>query len=203
MKFQEFKPLGIFILLGTGLLFPSMASAGSPALNLFNSHLHNYLINQTSCGEEVLPLSIYENASLYSLIAGFLLIFIMIFLENKKLKTGLAVIAVIPFTIWGYVHFLVDYDQIRKTIFNYNLRAEATLANIAEAQERYKSEQGSFIKNLDVLKSHLAGAHGMDECVQIEELNVSFEHWSAVARHQASPDTVRWDSTSGSSLKKG
>ena len=158
---------------------------------------------QASCGEKIMPLGFYEDVSLYSLIAGFILVFAAIFLEKKKVKLGLAAAAVLPFLVWGYVNFLVDYNKIRKTIFNYNVQAEATLANIAEAQERYQSEQGNFITDLKVLESHLAGAHGMDECVRIVELNASFGHWSAVAQHQSSPDTVRWDSTSGSSLKKG
>jgi hypothetical protein len=158
---------------------------------------------QASCGEKIIPLSLYEDISLYSLIAGFILVFAAIFLEKKKLKLGLGVAAVLPFLAWGYVNFMVDYTKIQKTIFNYNVQAEATLANIAEAQERYQSEQGSFITDLKVLESHLAGAHGMDECVRIVELNASFGHWSAVAQHYSSPDTVRWDSTSGSSLKKG
>jgi hypothetical protein len=158
---------------------------------------------QASCGEEILPLNLYEDISLYSLITGFVLVFAAIFLEKKKLKLGLGVAAVLPFLAWGYVNFVVDYSEIQKTIFNYNVQAEATLANIAEAQERYESEQGSFITDLKLLESHLAGAHGMDECVRIVELNASFGHWSAVAQHYSSPDTVRWDSTSGSSLKKG
>ncbi len=160
-------------------------------------------IAQASCGEEIIRLSLYEDISLYSLIAGFVLVFAAIFLEKKKVKLGLGVAAVLPFLAWGYVNFLVDYDKIRKTIFNYNVQAESTLANIAEAQERYQSEQGNFITDLKALESHLAGAHGMDECVRIVELNASFGHWSAVAQHYSSPDTVRWDSTSGSSLKKG
>ncbi len=158
---------------------------------------------RASCGEKIMPLNFYEDTSLYSLIVGFILVFAAIILEKKKIKLGLGLAAVLPFLIWGYVNFLVDYDKIRKTIFNYNAQAEATLANIAEAQERYQSEQGNFITDLKVLESHLAGAHGMDECVKIVELNASFEHWSAVAQHYSSPDTVRWDSTSGSSLKKG
>ena len=160
-------------------------------------------IARASCGEEIIPLSYYENISMYSLFVGFGLVFLAIFMEKKKVKLGLAIVAVMPFLAWGYVNFLVDYEKIRKTIFNYNIQAEATLANIAEAQERYQSEQGSFITDLKVLESHIAGAHGMDECVKIVELNASFEHWSAVAQHYSSPDTVRWDSTSGSSLKKG
>lgn len=158
---------------------------------------------QASCGEKIIPLDFYSNISTYSLIAGFALVFAAIFLEKKKVKIGLSVVAVLPFLAWGYVNFMVDYTKIQKTIFNYNVQAEATLANIAEAQERYQSEQGNFITDLKVLESHLAGAHGMDECVRIVELDASFGHWSAVAQHYSSPDTVRWDSTSGSSLKKG
>ncbi len=156
-----------------------------------------------SCGEKILPLQFYEDVSFYSLIAGFVLIFAAIFIEKKAVKLGLGVTALFPFLAWGYVNFLVDYDKIRKTIFKYNIQTEATLANIAEAQERYQSEQGDFITDLKVLESHLAGAHGMDECVKIVELNASFQHWSAVAQHYSSPDSIRWDSTSGSSLKKG
>ena len=158
---------------------------------------------EASCGEDILSLSWYENISTYSLIAGFALVFAAIFLEKKTIKLALGLAATVPFLVWGYVNFLVDYEEIRKTIFKYNIQAEATLANIAEAQERYQSEQGNFITDLKVLESHLAGAHGMDECVKIIELNASFNHWSAVAQHYSSPDTVRWDSTSGSSLKKG
>jgi hypothetical protein len=160
-------------------------------------------IAQAACGEKIMPLNFYEDVSLYSLIAGFVLVFAAIFLENKKVKLVLGLAAVLPFLAWGYVNFLVDYNKIRKTIFNFNVQAEATLANIAEAQERYQSEQGNFITDLKVLESHLAGAHGMDECVRIVELKASFGHWFAVAQHYSSPDTVRWDNTSGSSLKKG
>jgi len=193
--------LAVCALLGAGA--PATAEAGMGHNSLTGLFSLNPIIAQTSCGEAIPALSLYETISLYSLITGFVLVFSAIFLEQKKVKVGLSVAAVLPFLVWGYVNFLVDYDQIRRTIFNYNLQAEATLANIAEAQERYRSEQGNFITDLTVLESHLAGAHGMDECVRIVELNVSFEHWSAVAQHYASPDTVRWDSTSGSSLKKG
>lgn len=186
------------LLAGAGMALP--AEAGQGVWSLYSLAP---VISQISCGEEFISLGIYENISLYSLIAGFALVFTAIFLEQKKIKLGLGLAAVAPFLIWGYVNFFVDYDRIRKTIFNYNLQTEATLANIAEAQERYQSEQGNFIKDLKALESHLAGAHGMDECVKIIELNAGFEHWSAVAQHDSSPDTVRWDSTSGSSLKKG
>ncbi len=164
------------LLVGAGV--PLSAEAAQSLVSLYSL---NPAIAQISCGEEIIPLSFYENISLYSLIAGFALVFTAIFLEQKKIKLGLGLAALAPFLIWGYVNFLVDYDKIRKTIFNFNLQEEATLANIAEAQERYQSEQGNFIKDLKVLESHLAGAHGMDECVKIIDLNVGFDHWSAVA----------------------
>ncbi len=159
--------------------------------------------DQAECGEKILPLDIYVNASRYSLVIGFVLVLAAILLDQKRVKVGLGVAAVVPFLIWGYVNLVVDYEGLHGNIFTYNLQAEATLANIAEAQERYQSEQGAFIKDLKVLESHLAGAHGMDECVRIVELNASFDHWSAVAQHVSSPETVGWDSTSGSALKKG
>ncbi len=155
------------------------------------------------CGVKVMPLDIYENVSRVSLIVGFGLVLAAILLDKRGVKLSLGVAAVVPFMVWGYVNLIVDYDNLHRTIFNYNLQAEATLANIAEAQERYQSEQGAFINDLKALESHLAGAHGMDECVRIIELNVSFDHWSAVAQHVSSPETVGWDSTSGSALKKG
>ena len=158
---------------------------------------------QAECGVKVMPLDIYENASRVSLAVGFGLVLVAILLDKKGLKLSLWVAAVVPFLVWGYVNLIVDYESLHRTIFIYNLQAEATLANIAEAQERYQSEQGAFIQDLKVLESHLAGAHGMDECVRVIELNISFEHWSAVAQHVSSPETVGWDSTSGSTLKKG
>ena len=81
--------------------------------------------------------------------------------------------------------------------------AEATLANIAEAQDRYKSEQGTYIGNLRKLYSHIGGAGGMNECVKIIRINAGFDHWRAEAAHLSSPETVIWDSRAGTSLKKG
>ena len=159
--------------------------------------------DQAECGTKVLPLDMYESASRVSLIIGFVLVLAAILLDKKKVKMGLGISAMVPFLVWGYVNLGVDYDSLHRSIFTYNLQAEATLANIAEAQERYQSEQGAFINDLKVLESHLAGAHGMDECVMIVELNASLDHWSAVAQHVSSPETVGWDSTSGSALKKG
>ena len=49
-----------------------------------------------SCGEEILPLKLYEDISFYSLIVGFVLIFAAIFLEKKKVKLSLGVAAVLP-----------------------------------------------------------------------------------------------------------
>ena len=80
---------------------------------------------------------------------------------------------------------------------------KGTLANIAEAQDRYKSEQDIFLKDLQQLYSHTAGSQGINPCVRILKINADFKRWMAEAKHISSPDTIRWDSNSGSSLKKG
>ncbi|MCA9482305.1 MAG: hypothetical protein KC553_01060 [Nitrospina sp.] len=176
----------------------SLAGTGSLAL------LQTF-ISQTGGQCEPPPPSLdgFVTTSKASLIVGFLLVFAGIFIDRKKVKLTCWGLAVIPFGVWGYLNFLVDYSEIRKKIFNLDVRAEQTLSNIAEAQDRYKSEQEVYIKDLSQVKSHLAGAHGLDECVEILDLNVGFDHWTASAKHVSSPNIVKWDSTSGSSLKKG
>lgn len=155
------------------------------------------------CGEAVRPLAFYERISGYALTAAFVFILPAILVNQKKIKTVLTVIGALFLAGWAYLAYGIDYAQIKKTIFNYNIQAEQTLANIAEAQDRYKSEHDKYLEDLGQLRSHLFGAHGINQCVQILELNVSWNHWSAKAKHVSSPDTVEWDSTSGSSLKKG
>jgi hypothetical protein len=98
---------------------------------------------------------------------------------------------------------MVDFTDLKKNVFAYNALAEGTLANIAEAQDRYKSEQGVFLKDLQELYSHIAGSHGINPCVRILKINAGFSQWIAEAKHVSSPDTIKWDSSSGSSLKKG
>ena len=103
----------------------------------------------------------------------------------------------------GLCEFFVDYDKVKRLTFTYNTAAEATLANIAEAQDRYKSEHDTFLDDLNKLHSHTAGAGGMNECVKIVSIEAEWNHWSASAQHVSSPEKVTWDSRSGSSLKKG
>ncbi|MFQ5450482.1 MAG: hypothetical protein ACE5E9_07615 [Nitrospinaceae bacterium] len=158
---------------------------------------------EAACGEKMRPPKYYEDVSLYSLIAGFALLFLGIFLDKKLLKVGSFVLALLPFLAWGYVNYFVDYDQLKRITFNYNAAAENTLANIAEAQDRYKSEHDTFLKDLVKLDSHTAGAHGTDPCVKILKIEATWNHWSAQAKHVSSPDIVTWDSERGSSLKKG
>ena len=112
-------------------------------------------------------------------------------------------LVLLPLFAWGYVQFVVDYASLKKEIFAYNAMAEATLANIAEAQDRYKSEQGTYIDDLRKLYSHIGGAGGMNECVKILSVKAGFDHWRAEAAHLSSPETVIWDSRAGTSLKKG
>jgi hypothetical protein len=56
---------------------------------------------------------------------------------------------------------------------------------------------------LQDLYSHVAGSHGINPCVRILKINAGFSQWVAEAKHVSSPDTIKWDSSSGSSLKKG
>lgn len=155
------------------------------------------------CGEKPVSVNFYEQVSFYSLITGFGLVFAAIIIDQKKIKVGFLGLAVFPFLAWGYIHFLVDFNELEKIKYNRQLQAENTLANIAEAQDRYKSEHDVYLKDLEALKSHLYGAHGIDECVQILELEVSWDHWSATARHVNGAEEVHWDSKMGSSLKRG
>ena len=97
----------------------------------------------------------------------------------------------------------IRYKELKKNVFAYNALAEGTLANIAEAQDRNKSEQGVFLKDLQELYSHVAGSQGINPCVRILKINAGFSQWIAEAKHVSSPDTIKWDSSSGSSLKKG
>lgn len=155
------------------------------------------------CGETIKPLSFYDNISLYSLIAGFGLVFFGILYDIKYIKNTSFILSLFPFALWGYVHFMIDFPELKRNLFAYNALAEGTLANIAEAQDRYKSEQDIFLKDLQQLHSHTAGSQGINPCVKILKINANFAHWEAEAKHVSSPDIIKWNSKTGSSLKKG
>lgn len=157
----------------------------------------------SDCGGKVWSLAFYQKASLYSLIAGFSFSILGILVDRKAFKTSFWLLATPMLFIWGYVNYIVDFDQIQKTVFTYNVQAESALANIAEGQERYKSEHGAYLTDLNKLYSHLAGAHGVDKCVKILDLRATSDSWSATAQHVSSPDQIRWDGKTGSSMKKG
>ena len=157
----------------------------------------------TGCGDTVRPLTFYENVSLYALLVGFVLVILGILVDKKNLKMAAFGFALFPIAAWVYVQFFIDFSQIKRNVFAYDALAEGTLANIAEAQDRYKSEQGIFLKDLQELYSHVAGSHGINPCVRILKINAGFSQWIAEAKHVSSPDTIKWDSSSGSSLKKG
>ena len=161
------------------------------------------IFGQSSCDEKIPALGIYEQISQYSIWAVLLIAITGILLDQKSWKRILLLLAVFPLAAWGYVHFMVDYTSLKNEIFTYNAMAESTLANIAEAQDRYKSEQGTYIGDLRKLYSHIGGAWGMNECVKILNVQAGFDHWRAGAGHVSSPDTIIWDSRAGTSLKKG
>ena len=161
------------------------------------------LINAEDCGEVIKPLSYFENVSRYSLLICFGLFAVGVLLDEKPGKIIALTSSILPLAVWGYVQFMIDFTELKRNVFAYNALAEATLANIAEAQDRYKSEQGVFFKNLQELYSHVAGSHGINPCVRILKINAGFNQRIAEAKHISSPDTIKWDSSSGSSLKKG
>ena len=175
---------GIFIPLIFCLIFPNLSLAND-------------------CGDVIKPLSYFDKISTYSLIICLGLFAIGILLDQKPWKPLVLSLSIIPLVVWGYVQFMVDFTELKKNVFAYNALAEGTLANIAEAQDRYKSEQGVFLKDLQELYSHVAGSQGINPCVRIIKINAGFSQWIAEAKHTSSPDTIKWDSSSGSSLKKG
>ncbi|MBT3510319.1 MAG: hypothetical protein HN472_12350 [Nitrospina sp.] len=158
---------------------------------------------QSSCGEKIPALGNFELISQYSLGLAVVVLILGILFDHKIWKKVLLVLALVPFAGWMYVNFFVDYNKLKKDIFNHNAVAEATLANIAEAQDRYKSEQSTYIGDLRKIYSHIGGAGGMNECVKILNVQAGVDHWRAEAGHISSPDTVIWDSRAGTSLKKG
>ena len=161
------------------------------------------IINANECGESIKSVSYYDRISTNSLLICVLLFIIGILIDNNSWKIKILSISILPLLVWGYVQFMIDFTEHKKSVYAYNALAEGTLANIAEAQDRYKSEQGVFIKDLQELYSHVAGSHGINPCVRILRINAGFSQWIAEAKHVSSPDTVKWDSSSGSSLKKG
>jgi hypothetical protein len=161
------------------------------------------LIGAEDCGEIIKPLSYFEKVSRYSLLICFGLFVIGILLDKRPRKIVALTLSIIPLAVWGYVQFMIDFTELKRNVFAYNALAEGTLANIAEAQDRYKSEQGVYLKDLQELYSHVAGSHGINPCVRILKINAGFSQWVAEAKHVSSPDTIKWDSSSGSSLKKG
>ena len=161
------------------------------------------IVGASDCGDPIKPLSYFDKVSQFSLLICFGLFVIGILIDKKLWKVTALSLSILPLAVWGYVQFMVDFADLKKNVFAYNALAEGTLANIAEAQDRYKSEQGVFLKDLQELYSHVAGSHGINPCVRILKINAGFSQWIAEAKHVSSPDTIKWDSSSGSSLKKG
>tara|TARA_B100000686_G_C16802584_1_gene987263 strand:- start:2948 stop:3562 length:615 start_codon:yes stop_codon:yes gene_type:complete len=160
-------------------------------------------IMKIDCGPKPISIEFYERVSYFSLAASFGLVFLLTFFNSKPLKFFLGVLALTALGIWGYVFLTADYEETRRIIFNYNIKAEQALNNLAEGQDRYKSEYGVYMNDLKELHSHVAGASGVDRCVNIYDIKVYHEYWTATAQQVSSPDKIYWDSRKGSSLKKG
>ena len=86
---------------------------------------------QSSCGEKIPALGNFELISQYSLGLAVVVLILGILFDHKIWKKVLLVLALVPFAGWMYVNFFVDYNKLKKDIFNHNAVAEATLANIA------------------------------------------------------------------------
>ena len=145
--------------------------------------INDGLVSETNCGEKIPNLIIYERISEFSIWIALAFAIGGILLDQNTRKRILFILTIVPLIAWGYVQFVVDYSLLKKDIFAYNSMAEATLANIAEAQDRFKSEQGTYIGNLRILYSHIGGAGGMNECVKILRINAGFDQWRAEAAH--------------------
>ena len=172
-------------------------------INNMNNNNNNNTTKIYENNVKIPDLIIYDHIAQYSIWIALSFLIGGILLEKKYIKRILMALVLLPLLAWGYVQFVVDYASLKKEIFAYNAMAEATLANIAEAQDRYKSEQGTYIDDLRKLYSHIGGAGGMNECVKILSVKAGFDHWRAKAAHLSSPETVIWDSRAGTSLKKG
>lgn len=204
---QFFSTCILFLVITGAIIIKTDAPAwGHLNINAWGAFSSAQILSADSenpCGEKIWPAKYYSDASLYSLIAGFILVFGGIFADKKPLKLGVWALAVLPFAFWAYINYFVDFQRTQKLSFAYDTVAENTLANIAEAQDRYKSEQDTFINDLGQLYSHMAGSHGIDECVKILKIDAKWDYWIAHAKHVSSPNKVTWDSRTGSSLKKG
>jgi hypothetical protein len=191
--------------LATPLLFFILvvSSAGAnPALyNILEQSL--LAAGAGACGEKILASATYQQISQFSIIAGVVLLISGILLDKKAVKMALFSLSLVGLGAWSYIHYGINFDEVNRQTFTYNSIAEQTLANIAEAQDRYKSENDTYLKDLNKLYSHMAGSHGIDQCVDILKIDATWNQWTAVAKHVSSPEKVVWSSKSGSSLKKG
>ena len=71
----------------------------------------------SECGEAIKPLSYYNNIAFYSLIVGFGLVLLGILSDVKIIKNTSFACAFIPFALWGYVHFIIDFSELKKNVF--------------------------------------------------------------------------------------
>jgi hypothetical protein len=201
---QNKRPTTFYFIFFTLILFILSACSASANPAIYNILEQSILAaGAGACGEKVLSSSIYQQISLYSVIAGFGFLVGGIFSDKKALKFALFSLSLVGLGAWSYIHFGINFDKVNRQTFTYNIIAEQTLANIAEAQDRYKSEYDTYLKDLNKLYSHMAGSHGIDQCVDILKIEATWNEWTAVAKHVSSPEKVTWTSKNGSSLKKG
>ena len=78
------------------------------------------IIAQTTCGEKIPDLIIYDHIAQYSIWIALSFLIGGILLEKKYIKRILMALVLLPLLAWGYVQFVVDYASLKKEIFAYN-----------------------------------------------------------------------------------
>ena len=140
---KQFITIIIFLVLFAGaLIIKKDAPAwGQSSVNAWGAFSSTQILNANSgnpCGEKSKAGKYYFRRLLYIPSSpGFILVFGGIFADKKALKFGVWGLAVFPFALWTYVNYFVDFQHTQKISFAYDTVAENTLANIAEAQDRY------------------------------------------------------------------
>jgi len=78
------------------------------------------VLGQTSCGEKIPQLGIFDQISQYALWMALALMIPGVLFDHKFWKKALLIMALVPFAGWAYVNFFVDYNSLKKEIFNHN-----------------------------------------------------------------------------------
>ena len=78
-------------------------------------------LGQSSCGEKIPALGIFDQISQYALWLALAFMIPGIIFDHKIWKKTLLLLAILPFVAWAYVNFFIDYNSLKKEIFNHNI----------------------------------------------------------------------------------